>query len=232
MDYRNLREARKRLGWSQQKAAAEVGVSQSYLSMLETGDRPLSADLARKMVRVYGLPPTLLPPSNDRWTPKKVHPQSLAEQLAVLGYPGFAYLRGRRPKKNPAELLLTALAQDKLEARLVEALPWLLLKHWDMDETWLVVHAKLNDLQNRLGFVVTLARKVARRSGTSNPRRDAALARLESALRPSLLAREDKLGKSTLGDAERIWLKEHRSVDAKQWNVLTDWRPEALRYVP
>ena len=226
-----LKLARRKRGWSQQKAAVELGVSQGYLSMLETGRRPLSADLARKMVQVYDLPPTSLPPSDERWTPKKVHPQPLAEELAALGYPGFAYLRRRRSKKNPAEVLLTALAQDDLEARSVEALPWLLLKYWDMDANWLVEQAKLHDLQNRLGFVVTLARKAAQRATPTNAHRDAVLGNLESALRRSLLAREETLCHARLSETERTWLKKHRPREARQWNLLTDWRPEALRYV-
>ena len=52
--------------------------------------------------------------------------------------PGFAYLHRRRSKRNPGELLLTAVAQDRLEARLFEALPWLVLKYWEMDIGWLV----------------------------------------------------------------------------------------------
>jgi transcriptional regulator with XRE-family HTH domain len=233
MDNHQLRAARKRIGWSQQKAAGELGVSQSYLSMLERGERPLSAELTRRMVRAYGLPPTALPPAEEGWTPTQVFPQSLAEGLAQLGYPGFGYLRSRRrKKKNPAEILLTALSQENLEARLVEALPWLLLKYWDMDAAWLVRQAKLHDLQNRLGFVVTLARRAGQESRPTGTGRDAALARLESVLAPSRLAREDVLGKSPLSAAERTRLKTHRSADAKQWNLLTDWRPEALRYVP
>ncbi len=87
MTHRSLRDARKRLGWSQQRAAAATGVSQTYLSMLETGTRALPPDLARKLVRVYGLSPTLLPPTVGRWTPRKVDSQALAEYLAALDYP-------------------------------------------------------------------------------------------------------------------------------------------------
>jgi transcriptional regulator with XRE-family HTH domain len=231
MHPRNMREARERLGWSQQKAAAELGVSQSYLSMLETGDRPLPANLRRKMVRTYKLPPTLFPVTRRHWTPRAVDPQSLAEELAALGYPGFAYLRRRKPGRNPAELLLTALAQDNLEARLFEALPWLLLKYWGLDRVWLAQQSRLHDLQNRLGFVITLAREAGHRASPANSARQAALESLEAALRPSLLAREEPLGQSTLSDVERAWLQEHRSEDAREWNLLTDWRPETLRYV-
>jgi transcriptional regulator with XRE-family HTH domain len=79
----DLREVRKRLGWSQQKAAATLGVSQSYLSMLEMGERPLPDDLARKFVRAYQLSPTSLPPTQDPWTPRRLDPQELAEQRSL-----------------------------------------------------------------------------------------------------------------------------------------------------
>ena len=226
----SLREARKQLGWSQQKAAVTLGVSQSYLSMLEMGERPVPDDLARKFVRAYRLPPTSLPPTEDRWTPGRVDAQGLAEELAGLGYPGFAYLRKKHSTKNPAEVLLDALAQDRLEARLFEALPWLLLNYWTMDTKWLVEQAKLHDLQNRLGFVVTLARRATRRT-THSVARQNVLESLELSLKRSLLAREESLGSTSLSETERSWLREHRSKEAKQWNLLTNWRPEALRYV-
>jgi transcriptional regulator with XRE-family HTH domain len=226
----DLRKARKRLGWSQQKAAATLGVSQSYLSMLEMGERPLPDDLARKLVRAYRLSPTSLPPTEDRWTPRRVAPQELADELADLGYPGFAYLCTKHGTKNPAEVLLDALAQDRLEARLFEALPWLVLNYWTMDAKWLVEQAKLHDLQNRLGFVVSLARSATGRTAHNNTCRNA-LENLESSLRHSLLAREESMGSTSLSETERSWLRKHRSKEAKQWNLLTNWRSEALRYV-
>jgi transcriptional regulator with XRE-family HTH domain len=231
MDARFFKQARKRAGWSQQKAAAELGVSQSYLSMLENGQRPLPPEVARRMVHVYKLSPVSLPPSQERWDPKAVDLEQLAADLAGLGYPGFAYLRNRRSEKNPSEVLLTALAQEDLEARLFESLPWLVLKYWDMDTDWLVEQAKRHDLQNRLGFVVSLARNAGRRAAPANPQRDAALEELESPLKRSLLAREEPLGKPKLSEAEHRWLKKHRPKEAREWNLLTNWRPEALRYV-
>src|ERR1700675_1132159 len=63
--------------------------------------------------------------------------------------------------ENPAEVLLGALAQDDLEPRLVEALPWLVLRYSTLDWSWVVREAKVRDLQNRLGFVVGLARQLA-----------------------------------------------------------------------
>jgi transcriptional regulator with XRE-family HTH domain len=231
MHARYLQEARRRIGWSQQKAAVKLGVSQSYLSMMEAGERPLTRELARKIVHAYGLPASSMLPSEERWDPKKVDPQRLAEELAALGYPGFAYLRKARFRRSPGEVLLTALAAEHLETRLFEALPWLILKYWDTDRNWLVQQAKLHDLQNRLGFVVTLARSVAHGATPACSQRDRALESLESTLRRSLLAREEALGQPRLTEGECNWLKKYRPKQAKQWNLLTNWRPELLRYV-
>ncbi|MFY9530477.1 MAG: helix-turn-helix transcriptional regulator [Candidatus Acidiferrales bacterium] len=191
IEYAEAREFKRgsKTPWlSQQKAARALGVSQTYLSMLETGERVVPNALARKFVRAYRLPPTSLPPTMDRWTPGWVDPQKLAEELADLGYPGLAYLRDGHSAKNPAEVLLDTLARDKLEARLFEALPWLLLNYWTMDTKWLVEQAKLHDPQNRLGFVVTLARS-ATTPATHNDARQDALESLELSLKRSLRAR-------------------------------------------
>ena len=231
MDAQHFRQARNHAGLSQQQAAAGLGVSQSYLSMLEKGHRPLSRKLARRMVQVYKLSPASLPPSQASWQPKMANSEQLAADLAGLGYPSFAYMRRRRTSRNPCELLLSALAQDQLETRLFEALPWLVLKYWKMDPDWLVQQAKLHDLQNRLGFVVALARKAGQRSPSPDLRRDAALEHLEARLRRSLLVREELLAGPHVSESERRWLKKHRSKEARDWNLLSNWRPGALRYV-
>jgi transcriptional regulator with XRE-family HTH domain len=221
-----LRTARHARGWTQARAAARLGVSQPYLAMLEAGRRPLTPAVARRAMRVYGLPPTVLPPAA---VTERATAETLAQDLGTLGYPGFAHLvRPGRPPKHPAAVLLTALAQSELDARMVEALPWLLLRYGDVDPAWLVREAKLRDLQNRLGFVVSLAREVAEREG--DPRRFAALRGLEADLDRSRLAREDTLGRAALSEAERRWLATHRSAAARHWNLLTDWTAEALRY--
>ena len=48
-----LREARKRKGWTQERAAARLGVSQTYLSLLENDRRTVSKRLARKLQRDF-----------------------------------------------------------------------------------------------------------------------------------------------------------------------------------
>ena len=124
--------------------------------------------------------------------------------------------------------MLSALAQDDLEPRLVEALPWLVLRYWTLDWSWVVREAKVHDLQNRLGFVVSLAHGLATR--TDDAQTAEALADLEGQLERSRLAREDTLCRASLPEAERHWLAEHRSEPAKHWNLLTDWTADALRY--
>ena len=155
-----LKTARLERRWSQQEAAARLGVTQAYLSMLESGRRDM-APLSRKLMRVLGLPPTALPLESVR---ENATPDSLAHELASLGYPGFAHLRGKTRKANPANFLLTALLQQNLEARVAEALPWLLLRYPDMPRDWLVRESRARALQNRLGFAVTLARLAGKKN--------------------------------------------------------------------
>lgn len=171
--------------------------------------------MARMAARVLDLPATALPLGS---TSAPLGDDAAATALATLGYPGFAYLR-RRPALNPAELLLRTLKTADLNARVVEALAWVALTYADLDWEWLVRHAKLDDLQNRLGFLVTLARRLAEKR--ENAEAAGRLARAEQALEYSRLQREDAF-RPSMTDAERRWLREHRSPEARRWNVLTN----------
>lgn len=226
MPVQQLRTFREQARLTQQQAAKRLGVSQGYVSLCETGRRTPSSSFMKKLASVYRLPPTALPVhSTDRLG--KVDSRELAESLAALGYPGFSYMRSRR-KVNPAEVLLAALAQKNLESRLAEALPWLLLRYPDVDHHWLVREARQLNLQNRLGFVVSLARRLSER--TPNSKSFYALAQLQQELEQSRLAREDTFCQESLSEAERNWLREQRPPDARHWNLLTDWTPETVRY--
>jgi lipopolysaccharide biosynthesis protein len=68
-------------------------------------------------------------------------------------------------KRNPAEVVLSALRAKNLDTRLAEAPPWVLLKHPDLDWQWLVRAAKVNDLQKKLGFLTNVARRLAEKLG-------------------------------------------------------------------
>jgi len=55
-------------------------------------------------------------------------------------------------EEESAEVLLTALGQDRLEGRVAEALPWVAMQYGHGRSNWLVEHARKFNLQNRLGF--------------------------------------------------------------------------------
>ena len=153
---------------------------------------------------------------------------SLADDLAALGYPGFSYLKLQHATRTPAELLLAALAQENLDSRLIEALPWLVWTYPNLDWQQLIDAARTNQLQNRLGFVISVARRVAEQRGEAA--KVIMLAQAEAQLEASRLSQEDTLCHASLTQAERIWLRQHRSQPAAHWRLLTDLSAEHLDY--
>ena len=222
-----LRSGRKQKGWNQEQAALRLAVSQSYLSLLERGERRVPERLARRAASVYRLSAATLPVETAWDSLRPADEGTLALDLASLGYPGLSYLRPRR-RKNPAEVLLSALGASNLDSRLVEALPWVLLNFPELDWSWLVTAAKVHDLQNRLGFVTSVARRLAESSGERD--KAALLKCREAELERSRLAREDTMCHDSLTETERRWLREHRPKEAKRWGLLTDLSPEHLSY--
>ena len=221
-----IKTARQSLGLTQVQAAARLGVSQPYLSQLERGNRPVTAELALRAATLWPLPPTALPlPELDCESATSALDDQLPGQLAALGYPGFSHRAGG-PATNPAAVMLAALRQSDLAVRVSEALPWVAVHHVDLDWSWLVRQAKLHDVQNRLGFVVALAAELAERRGLTNAR--TALDAVTSQLEPSRLAREDTLCRDSMPRPERRWLSSTRSALAQHWNLLTGLTVEQL----
>jgi hypothetical protein len=184
-------------------------------------------ELARKAAKLYGLSAVALPVKTSWHSVQAKDDSALASDLAALGYPGLSYLKSRR-KKNPAEVMLCALLAENLDTRLAEALPWLLLRYPDLDWAWLVRAAKVNDLQNKLGFVTNVARRLAEKLGKDDTA--SLLREQESTLEKSRLVREDTLCHASLTKLERRWLQSNRSDEAKHWNLLTDLSPEHLSH--
>jgi transcriptional regulator with XRE-family HTH domain len=234
MAFELLKQVRLQRGHTQEKAAAALGVTQAYFSMLESGVRTPSLRVARKMMDVYGLPPTILPVAAGvdlrlAASGGSVAADTLAYELASLDYPGFAHLRRSGVRRvNPAQYLLLALSQNDLEARVAEALPWLVYRYPEMDFSWLVPQARVTNLQNRLGFTVALARTAAQNLGQTSKKET--LDQEELALAESKLVKEDSYCR-VLNEAEKRWLRENRSAEARSWNLLTDLRSGSLRYV-
>ena len=140
MTGKDLKLGREQKGWTQEEAATRLSVSQPYLSLMEKGARPVPDKLARKAATVFGLSATTLPVERSWENAQPKDANTLAMDLAALGYPGFAYLKSKRKKKNPGEVLLSALSAKCLESRVAEALPWLLLQYPD---TAAIAKAKL-----------------------------------------------------------------------------------------
>jgi transcriptional regulator with XRE-family HTH domain len=208
----------------QVEAAQSLGVSQAYLSQLENGLRQASSDLAERAAALYNRP-TVMPLPGSGAT-DEVGPEDLQRDLAGLGYPGFAHVSAGQPQ-NPARVVLNAIGQKDLDERLVEALPWVMSKYTDLNWEYLRDQTKLRNAQNRLGYVVHLAKSVATSSDASAMR---TLSSWERDLEEARLASEGTLCRDSMPQREREWLKDHRSPTAAHWNLLTGLTADQLPY--
>lgn len=200
---------RKRKGLTQVAAAALLGVSQPYLSLLEKGARPLTAAL-RKRMKTDGGPGE-----------KQTSDDLFRAQLSGLGYPGFAHVEKSRRKVQADALLMAVLAQPDADARVVEALPWLVMAFTDqLDFRSMVRQAKLQNLQNRLGFLLQAA-------GVDSPGALLAVRELDRAR----LLREDTFCWDSMPPATREWMRANRTALAAHWNVLTRLQAEDVHNV-
>jgi len=199
---------RKRNGLTQVDAACLLGVSQPYLSLLEKGARPLTADLRNRMRTSAGM--------DERSSSDDL----LRAQLSVLGYPGFGHIHKPRSRTRPDTVLMTVLTRPDADARVVEALPWLVTTFKNqLDFSSMVRQAKLQNLQNRLGFVLQVA-------GVDTPDGLTAIRELERAR----LLHEDTLCWDSMPAATREWLRANRTPIAEHWNVLTRLRMEDVHH--
>jgi hypothetical protein len=153
-------------------------------------------------------------------------PADLPRLLGVLRYPGFAHLAAPGESANPADVVLAALSTPSVPARVVEALPWVLIA-CDLDWRFLIERCKVSGAQNRLGFLVNLARQVAEQRCQSEAA--ARLHAIEFELEVARSADENTLGRM-LTDVERAHVRMHRSASAAHWNLLTNLRVEDLRW--
>ena len=217
---------REKAGLTQVVAARALDVSQPYLSQLETGLRVASAELERKAAKLYELPAAL--PLSESLNVRGGAPDELQRKLAALGYPGFEHVRSKAVS-NPAEVVLNAVVEPDLDTRLTEALPWVLSTYTDLNWEWLRDRAKLNNVQNRLGYLVHLAEQTAR----AFPERQGAvhvLSRWEKELEEARLAHEGTLCRDSMPEPERVWLRSNRPEAAAHWSLLTGLTAEQLPY--
>jgi transcriptional regulator with XRE-family HTH domain len=222
MNGQTLRQARTDVGMSQVEAAAQLGVSQTLLSLMEKGERSVTPAVAQRAVTHLHATPELLPVS----TKTRHSDDQLAADLGALGYPGYGYLRSQ--PRNPAEVFFDALDRPDLDARLVEALPWLPLRYSNMDWNWLTTQAKVHNRQNRLGFVVALSAKVAKK----HTKRDVVkrLSQVVKTLEEGRLAKTDTLCQESWPPSQRKFAHNQRSVLAAHWKLDTRLTEENLAY--
>jgi transcriptional regulator with XRE-family HTH domain len=213
-----VKAARKRLGLTQEQAAARWKISQPYLSLVENEKRRVPDHVAKRLARESPDLSTGLPFEVN------VSAQALPQVLGELEYPGFAYLATGKSRRNPVTVLLAALKQD-VPARVTVALPWLVRRFPEMNWDWLLDEVKRANLQNRLGYVVSLAREVAADRGESEVAEK--LRVVEERLEDARLVKEDTLGRS-LTDSERQFLRKNRPPRATHWNILTNLQTRDL----
>jgi transcriptional regulator with XRE-family HTH domain len=221
-----LKSARESAALTQQEAACRLGLTQSYLSLLERGRRPVTFEVAAQAMKAFRLPATALPLEIDEF--QAYEDSDFQKELGALGYPGFAYLKGK-PRVNPALLLFLALDRENLDRRVVEALPWLAFQYYDLDWEWVMRNVKLKDRQNRLGFVLDLAEQYAAQLRDSERR--TTLEQIKAKVERARLVREDTLANDSMVSSERRWLRENRPSKARHWNLLTDLTLEHASYV-
>ena len=201
-----LQRWRARNNLTQVEGASLLGVSQPYLSLLEKGARPLTPVLRSRMRGV------------GRSTGSRSADDLFRAQLSALEYPAFSHVARSRSKPEPEALLLSILAEAQVDARVADALPWL-VRNYDseMNFAWLVRQAKLRDLQNRLGFVLAL-------SGVQTKAAAAAMGELERAR----LLEEATLCWDAMPQITRDWMRMNRSALAEHWNILTRMDQEGV----
>lgn len=225
-----LKKARVRAGLTQAQLARQLGTTQAYVSLLERGFRRPSMSLARRAVTVLNLPLTDLPLPTNQGNVSGNLGDWATHGLARLGYPGYSYLDPAKVLASPSEVLLRVLTAECPAPRLLEAMPWLLL-HYHGFENNLVKAAWEQSVQNRLGFVVSLAKSVAQQNPNYSNRVQE-LERLEADLEYYRLAREDDLGETPKSERARSWARNQRTQMAVHWNVLTRLSPQHLSYAP
>ncbi|MDQ3170158.1 MAG: helix-turn-helix domain-containing protein [Acidobacteriota bacterium] len=220
-----LRRYRTGRSLSQSALALELGVTQAYVSQVESGARPISRELAERLGTLPGLPASVIPAGHAEVDDADA---DLAAETGALGYPPFAAAAGARPR-NPAAVIVAILGRRQVAPSVMAAVPWLLLSNAEIDATWLIDQVRLRNLQNRLGFLTDLAIDLAQSAFAIEDAHLEALRALRASLEESRLANEGTLAR-VLTSTERQFFEEHRSAAARHWHLLTGLTAAQLPY--
>ena len=163
-------------------------------------------------------------------TPLAFNEDHLEKALAVLGYPGFAYLAkyvkfegDSQRALDPTELVRWAVAQDVLNTRITEALPWVLAAYASrIDWKHSISDAQEQSVQNRLGYLVHLALELVNsKSSLSHPEARRLLKESLLKLQTVRHCQEQTLMNEEIGPVMRSWVLGNRPQEAAEWHVLT-----------
>lgn len=157
--------------------------------------------------------------------------RAIQDALGALGYPGFLSLFSEIEAEeghDPAVVLMAALACDRLEEPVVAALPWLVLRYENLDWNWLVAEARRRGVQNRLGFVVSLALRAS--AASLGMERLTRLAAIEEELFACRLPRQETRW-LRLPAARRNSAAARRSEEATQWGMPSCLRSDEIRFL-
>ena len=157
----------------------------------------------------------------------------------MLGYPGFSHLARFAQLDSEHEgvldlaaLLRWAVIQDVLDVRLIEGLPWLIAAYAvKIDWTNLINNTRKDGVQNRLGYLVTLALQlVESKQSLSRPEAHRLLQEVISRLHEIRQSQEQTLMEEWSGPALRSWMRENRPPEASQWHLLTTLTTNDLQH--
>ena len=162
----------------------------------------------------------------------------LERALAVLGYPGFAYLvrylKSKTDKDafDPTELIRWAIAQNVLNTRVTEALPWLIAAYAaQVNWNQLIGSAQQQGTQNRLGYLACLALQLVElKQSLSRPEARRLLREVISRLHKIRQFQEQTLMNDQIGPAMRRWVSENRPSEAARWHILTTITTDDLQH--
>lgn len=203
-----------------QKGVAErMGVSQSVISKIEAGTREPTATELWKLAILYKKPLSYF------FAEEKIRPLFITEEIVVWHIDHYGYKLLVSRKVNAAKFQISleetilAVLQWFSSPRLLESLPILLCFN-DVDADELYESAVKEGLQNKLGFIVSIAMECVK--GMSKNDNIQELSRLRKKLEWMKLAREESFNEhiDEMSEATLDYLRKTRDPLASKWNLL------------
>ena len=167
-------------------------------------------------------------PVSDAFEPVEADAPYLTESLAKLGYPGLAYVRTRLTRKNPAEVLLTALIRQLRESR--GGSPSMVAFAVLAEGIYLVIGPSEKTQSPESFGVCCQSCETGVRERSSKRSQNPSASRTRSKTRRKPLGQRRFFLQATRTPGEREWLLQNRPEEARHWNLLADLRPEHLQY--